>query len=75
MSFSGATRVVKLFFDNRPFLSNCLNYGAMAGLAEFTQQTIERKIGLGVSEAQTTVSKLEQLYCMYCKKYQPSTLA
>ena len=36
---------LKLFFDKRPLISNCLNYGSMAALAEFTQQTIERRFG------------------------------
>ena len=32
----------------------------MAGLAEFTQQAIERKIGLGTADTQTSVSALPQ---------------
>jgi hypothetical protein len=38
-------RMFKAAIDQRPVLSNCLNYGSMAALAEWTQQTIERKTG------------------------------
>jgi hypothetical protein len=60
MSFSKVTLVLKAFFDKRPIVSNCLNYGGMAGLAEFTQQTIERKIG---SKIEVRFSKVYYCYC------------
>jgi hypothetical protein len=36
---------LRLFFDKKPLILNCINYGSMAALAEFTQQTIERRLG------------------------------
>jgi len=46
---------LKVFIEKRPFVANCLNYGTLAGLAEFTQQTIEKQLGTQGPDAKTVV--------------------
>ena len=58
MVFSKVSYLAKTFFDQKPLVTNCLNYGIIAGFAEFTQQSIERKFGQKKSELQSQVSQL-----------------
>ena len=48
-------KTVKVFIEKRPLVGNCLNYGTLAGLAEFTQQTIEKQFGTKGPDADTKV--------------------
>ena len=41
-------RAVKSSFAKRPLLSNCLTYGALYAAAEFSQQTLIRKVLVSV---------------------------